>query len=1677
MKPQPILACDIMDRAKIPSINRIVFKLCSAMLVLMASVSVDAQDKTVTIDERLQQLFKKFPEADANGDGVLTDREARAYKQKSAKKTDADDSTKSRDVKLLKPTHTDVAYGPHERNILDFWQASSNHPTPVLIFFHGGSFKGGDKAMLQDRSILKECIEAGISAVSVNYRFSTDAAFPAPMHDGARAVQFVRSKAKEWNVDSDLIAVSGSSAGATLALWIALHDDLADTKSEDPIARFSTRVKCASPHSGTAGLEPEYFQTHAGVTKLGAALWQLFGASSQIEFASPAKRPLLREASPLLHATSDDPPLFLTYAGNPAEAPFAADSVQRAWIHHVSLGLPLKAKYDSLGCECTIHHQANPAKKDAEIEFLKKHLLSQRRVELEPVTYKHNTDRDLLMTITKPSGWSKSDYRPAIIFFYNGGWKEPGATKPQFEEQARYFAARGMLVGQADYHEKSKDGPTSAKCVEDIFSGIRWLRSHAVELGIDPNRVTAVGGSGSIHLPAAALHVAELQSADEDTSIDPLPRAMFLFNPDPDVLDASMMRKLTESHATNPKSNPPPMVVYYGSRDAVASSLDTFVEQAKQAGLPIENFIGAGGVHGFFKFSPGLEQTVKHMDDRLCQMGLLDREPTADLPHKIAPADYEDRILETQQRWLERHHEIASSRQPKSTPKQDLGNLEKQSEVAPQLPPSFTANDSSSNTLPPTSHIYQVFGERKLQIAMHYPADWKSTDQRTAILFFSGSHKVQANKEGELPPLAAERERLGLTVVNQGPGGEQHVSICDAIAKQGYVCMRVEYRTRGKDGVLPGVDIADAVSAIRWVRGHTASLGVASDRIVAAGGSSGGYLAASLFAFESRFPTAGDPSISARPNAILLYSPLIDWLEVGSMSENFLVVLNGDRELGARISPARHWKQDCPPTLVMVGSEEPPFKTVEAFAEKWKAAGAPMELFVAEGGEHGFFGKPAWLDKTIVRTEAFLRENHLSASEASAKTSSNTPPGDKQVYKTIGERKLSLSLHFPSDWKFADKRPAIVFWGGGGFNPTKGDTLGIEVANAGPGQAFKEEAEHFAKLGLVSIRVEYRKRKIDNVLPDKAVEDAKSAMRWVRSNAERLGIDPNRIVACGGSSGGHLAASVATLAEFDSADDDLRFSAKPNAMMLHFPLLDFLEGGTRSMPFLDALDGDRDLGERLSPARHWNKDLPPTLVLIGTQDPMYEYLKSFAEKWQATGSNLTLFVGEGGGHGFSTTPAWRERSMACMEDFLRKVGCFESNPTTKTKATADETAVDLETPSIKERLETMLKKTPEADVNRDGVLTMEEAMAFKMQSRKPKAAPSQEAIPTEIQSVEKNPASSHGLLPSRDWDTNKDGKISKEEFKAPAKLFENMDVDSDGFLADKELNKLDSQLNLDKTGDTTWVVPPESDYHGVSHHTYVSESMKTKVGYNIYLPDDYATSEKRYPVIYHLHGSGGNESVQIDQSVVYHKAIQQKKLTPVIIVFVNGGRRSYYSDSADGKILSETTIIKELIPYIDSTYRTIPEKACRVLHGFSMGGFGTVKLGMKYPDLFCAALSFSGGMASPDSVHMEFLKHILGNNESSLKENNPADIAIANKDLLKDQTIWLFAGSRDVWLEDSQWAHEFLESHGIVHRFEISKDTGHALKRHFEFFGDEIYRMLGKHFATSKSFQSQSRGE
>src|SRR5579859_8174632 len=161
------------------------------------------------------------------------------------------------------PTAADVAYGKHERQVLDFWQAKSEKATPLVVFIHGGGWQNGDKKGIGGKTV-QQFLDAGISVAAINYRYVKQAAaegikppVKAPLEDAARAVQFIRSKAKEWNLDKQRIGATGGSAGACSSLWLALHDDMADPKSDDPVARESTRLFCAAVNGAQTSLDPK----------------------------------------------------------------------------------------------------------------------------------------------------------------------------------------------------------------------------------------------------------------------------------------------------------------------------------------------------------------------------------------------------------------------------------------------------------------------------------------------------------------------------------------------------------------------------------------------------------------------------------------------------------------------------------------------------------------------------------------------------------------------------------------------------------------------------------------------------------------------------------------------------------------------------------------------------------------------------------------------------------------------------------------------------------------------------------------------------------------------------------------------------------------------------------------------------------------------------------------------------------------------------------------------------------------------------------------------------------------------------------------------------------------------------------------------------------------------------
>jgi acetyl esterase len=204
--------------------------------------------------------------------------------------------------------------------------------------------------------LVEKCLDAGISVASANYRLSGTAAFPAPMLDGARAIQFVRKNAKELGIDPKRIAAAGSSAGAGIALWVGFHDDLADPASDDPIARQSSRVICLGVEGAQTSYDPRFIKELIGGRAYEhPALREFFGIRSDAELDSPRIHRLYEDASPLNHVSAGDPPAILFYAE--PNAPLPADAKPGQGIHHPRFGAALKAKLDPLKIECILHHR------------------------------------------------------------------------------------------------------------------------------------------------------------------------------------------------------------------------------------------------------------------------------------------------------------------------------------------------------------------------------------------------------------------------------------------------------------------------------------------------------------------------------------------------------------------------------------------------------------------------------------------------------------------------------------------------------------------------------------------------------------------------------------------------------------------------------------------------------------------------------------------------------------------------------------------------------------------------------------------------------------------------------------------------------------------------------------------------------------------------------------------------------------------------------------------------------------------------------------------------------------------------------------------------------------------------------------------------------------------------
>jgi acetyl esterase/lipase len=250
-----------------------------------------------------------------------------------------------------KPTQADVPYGTHPKQVLDFWQAKSAQPSPLLFFIHGGGWVNGSKSSAPVTAYL----QAGISVVSIEYRFIGEAVAAgikppvhAPLHDAARALQFVRSKARAWNIDKQRIGASGGSAGACSSLWLAFHPDMADPKSADPVARESTRLFCAAVNGPQTSLDPKQMREWMPNSTYGGHAFGFKGFQAFFEGRDKIL-PWIKEYSPYELVTSDDPPVYCFFGAAPAMG-----QPQKDPTHSANFGVKLQEKCRSVGVTCTV---------------------------------------------------------------------------------------------------------------------------------------------------------------------------------------------------------------------------------------------------------------------------------------------------------------------------------------------------------------------------------------------------------------------------------------------------------------------------------------------------------------------------------------------------------------------------------------------------------------------------------------------------------------------------------------------------------------------------------------------------------------------------------------------------------------------------------------------------------------------------------------------------------------------------------------------------------------------------------------------------------------------------------------------------------------------------------------------------------------------------------------------------------------------------------------------------------------------------------------------------------------------------------------------------------------------------------------------------------------------------
>lgn len=378
------------------------------------------------------------------------------------------------------PTFANVAYGEHPNQVLDFWQAEVGNSGPLVIYIHGGGFSGGSKDTVGAAKI-DAYLEKGIHVASVEYRFIKHAKLPAAHDDAVRAIQFIRSKARDWKINKRKIGAWGGSAGAQLVAYLAWHDDMADPDSEDPIARESTRLAAVAPLNGQSTMDlnwwidniPGYDEPHRSIDEY-------------TDLTGIALKAVVDEISIINHISEDDPPTYMRYNMKPDDQ--VPDDERRAngWkIHHVNFGIAMDEKLRSAGVESTLSYP--PLEKlegyyENEIEFFIDHLLWEKGKDqygdFEAHSFEGSSGQSLHYQILRPRNYNPKKKYPLVVFLHGSGGRGPANIRNVVDASVPAQLASEDVYGKhnAFYLVPQCPGPNT-------WGSGEWLDARAAQRG------------------------------------------------------------------------------------------------------------------------------------------------------------------------------------------------------------------------------------------------------------------------------------------------------------------------------------------------------------------------------------------------------------------------------------------------------------------------------------------------------------------------------------------------------------------------------------------------------------------------------------------------------------------------------------------------------------------------------------------------------------------------------------------------------------------------------------------------------------------------------------------------------------------------------------------------------------------------------------------------------------------------------------------------------------------------------------------------------------------------------------------------------------------------------------------------------------------------------------------